>query len=133
MEGKAGIKVILQHFYSFPPTLAKPHLRFLNFGLEKWRGVLHLGVSYTQKSMVRPTKYIFLGCPLEEPLKGRQWLLPRQQHPLRPWTDSLHQGQDETPLGRKEGQMPSPVAIQACLRIGFLCSSSGFWYSLNYL
>ena len=29
VEGKAGIKAILQHFDPFPPTLAKPHLDFL--------------------------------------------------------------------------------------------------------
>ena len=28
VEGKAGIKVILQRFYPFAPTLAKPHLDF---------------------------------------------------------------------------------------------------------
>ena len=29
VEGKAGIKAILQCFDPFPPTLAKPHLDFL--------------------------------------------------------------------------------------------------------
>ena len=30
VEGKAGIKAILQHSDPFPPTLAEPHLDFLN-------------------------------------------------------------------------------------------------------